>query len=464
MKRNSRRSGSPAILRGKVCLVTGGAQGIGLAVTRALARQGAHVHVAEISPDNPKSATANLDAAGLGPQVTFHHVDVGDRSTYEQCIADVHATGGRLDVLLNNAAFTPWRDVQDMSVEDALMTMRTGYDAMVCGVTAALPLMRAANAGHIVTMGSAAGVIFVKGPSAAYAAANAAINAYTQILSGELATSPVHVMLVRLGPVAVSGQHAPSHRMPRIADFLPVSTPEQVADAIVDGLLTRREIIDVPRYLPAIYRAYALAPGAVRTLASLGSPARRNYADHASRGAAGRPRPGTQALADDLASRVINKIGPARWVGAVTRAVVVPLDTALQEKSLGRLSVGRGLGMTTLLLTTTRARTGQRHLTPLFYVDHAGGYAVVGSNFGLEHHPAWTTDLLTNPAATITTTGQQTPVTARLVNSPEREEIWTKLLNLFAGYQTYSDRSGRKLRIFHLQPTTPPCEGVRNPV
>ncbi|WP_314249802.1 SDR family NAD(P)-dependent oxidoreductase [Streptomyces kutzneri] len=281
VKKNGHRSRTENTLKGKVCLVTGGAQGIGLAITRALAGQGAHVHVAGISEGHLESAAADFKAAGLGAQVTFHQVDVTDRAAYEECITGVHKAHGRLDVLVNNAAFTQWRDVADMSVEDAQLTMRTGYGAMVYAVKTALPLMQAAGGGTIVNMGSSAGVVLVKGPSAAYAAAKAALNAYTQILAAELAASPVHVMLVRPGTVGGTeffGRHVPSPRMPRIADFLPVSSPEYVADAILDGLLTRRNIVDVPGYLAAMYRAYAMAPASFRRLAALGGPARRNYA------------------------------------------------------------------------------------------------------------------------------------------------------------------------------------------
>jgi squalene-hopene/tetraprenyl-beta-curcumene cyclase len=376
VKKNSHRSVTPATLHGAVCLVTGGAQGIGLAVTRALAQHSAHVHVAEICQQSLESAAAELQAAGLGPQVTFHHVDVSDRDAYEHCIADVHAAGGRLDILVNNAAFTRWRDVQDMSVEEAQLTMRTGYDAMVYGVKAVLPLMQAAGGGHIVTMGSAAGVVFVKGPSAAYAAAKAAINAYTQILSGELAASPVHVMLVRPGTVGGTdffGRHVPSHRMPRIADFLPISTPEQVADAIVDGLLHQREIVDVPGYLRTMYRAYALAPRAVRTLASLGGPARRNHTAPATPSPASPPQPGAAMPPVCSAPGTTGRPSGARRLLAaagahpvfvdVMAAVSPPLDRAIHAITAGRSTMFSAI-LPTLMLQTTGRTSGQPRRTP----------------------------------------------------------------------------------------------------
>ncbi|MFJ3582344.1 SDR family NAD(P)-dependent oxidoreductase [Streptomyces sp. NPDC090127] len=457
----SRRTSAPRELEGKVCLVTGGAQGIGLATTKALALRGARVHAAEISPGHVKTGAEYLQAAGLGDRVVFHRVDVTDRNAYEQCVIDVHTAEGRLDVLVNNAAFTQWRDVADMSVEDAQLSMRTGYDAMVYGVKAVLPLMQAASGGTIVNMGSAAGVVFVKGPSAAYAAAKAAINAYTQILAAELAPSPVHVLLVRPGTVVDTdffGRHVPSQRMPRITDFLPVSSPEQIADAIVHGIIKRRAIVDTPGYLPAMYRAYAMAPTAFRNLAALGGNARRNYATPvgSGRAQASRRPAATPSPARGLGFRLMNTIAPAPWAGAVMRTAMVPLDTLLQGRSRGRLSVGRALGVASLLLTTTGAQTGRPRPTPLFYVEYDGGYAVVGSNFGLEHHPGWTANLLKTPTATVSLMSQEVPVTARLLDGPECEQVWHKILaTLSTGYQTYSARSGRHLRIFHLQPTGP---------
>ncbi|MFD6185938.1 SDR family NAD(P)-dependent oxidoreductase [Streptomyces goshikiensis] len=471
VKKNTQRSHTDT-LKGKVCLVTGGAQGIGLAITRALAQQGAHVHVADISAPHIASATVGLDAAGLGARVSFHQVDVTDRAAYEQCITAVHEAGGRLDVLVNNAAFIKWAAVAEMSVEDTQLIMRTGYDATVVGINAVLPLMRAAGGGAIVNMGSAAGVVFVKGPAAAYAASKAAVNAYTQVLAGELTGSPVHVMLVRPGTVGGTeffGRHVSSHLMPRIADFLPVSTPEQVAAAVINGLIHRRETVDVPGYLPAVYRAYAMTPGIFRTLASLGGPARRDFGRPTHRPATRGPqgvaagtdtgadprRPGARAGAAGHGpiERAVHRVGAARWVGALARAALVPLDTAIQQKSTGRFSAGRSLKVPALLLTTTGARTGRPRPTPLFHVEHAGGYAVVGSNFGQAHHPAWTANLLKTPDATVTLAGQKIPVTARLVEGREREEIWNKILTISPGYQAYNDRSGRDLRIFHLQPT-----------
>lgn len=186
-------------MHGRVCLVTGGASGIGWAISCELAAQGAVVHVADMSAEHLLEAQAHADRAGQ--DIAFTELDVVDVAGLRTWIIDVHDRCGRIDVLVNNAAFVRWSDVEEMTVAEAERTMRSGYDAMVHGVEAVLPLMRAAGGGHIVSMGSSVGEVIVKGPSAAYAATKAAIGAYTTILRLELDGSAIAVTLVRPGTV-----------------------------------------------------------------------------------------------------------------------------------------------------------------------------------------------------------------------------------------------------------------------
>ena len=247
-----------------VCLVTGGAQGLGWAISQALADHGATVHACDISEENLARAGQDLASLPWGNRIVLARCDVAEQAQMEGWIAQVYQNTGRIDVLVNNAAFVRWEDVTDMSVEEAVRTMRVGYDGMVYGIKAVLPLMLAAGRGHIVNVGSSAGRIFTGGSSAAYAAVKAAIDGYTQVLQGELRGSPVHAMLVR--PAAIVGtdffrKHVASTRMPRLADFVPYVTPPQVARAIVRGIHDRRPILDIPGYLAGFYLLFTLAPG-----------------------------------------------------------------------------------------------------------------------------------------------------------------------------------------------------------
>lgn len=273
-------TGGARSLAGRVCLVTGGAQGIGWALVRAMAAAGARVYACDHSPHNLACARAESPS---GQTINLRQADVTDRPAIEAWVLDVAEETGRIDVLVNNAAFIRWTEVTEMSVEDAILSMRTGYEGMVHTVKAVLPLMHAGGQGNIVNIGSSVGRIYVAGPSAAYAASKAAIEAYTQILRLELADSPVNVTLVR--PAVVVGtqffsDHVASSALPRIADFSPSSTPDRVAKAVIGGILRNRSAVDIPRSLPLAYLLFAVSPGLVQRIVAIGGPARRDFAHH----------------------------------------------------------------------------------------------------------------------------------------------------------------------------------------
>jgi NAD(P)-dependent dehydrogenase (short-subunit alcohol dehydrogenase family) len=271
---------SHRFLAGQTCLVTGGAQGVGWALCQALADHGATVFACDSSDENLSAASAQLSTQPWASAVHLAQRDVTDRAAFEGWIKDAHAQTGRVDVLINNAAFICWKEVAVMSVEDAERTMRVGYDGMVYGTKAVLPLMQAAGRGHIVNMGSSAGRILTSPVSAAYAATKAAIDAYSQILRLELEGSPIAVTLVR--PAAIAGtdffrKHVRSSQMPRATDFLPHLTPPEVALGIVEVLSDRRPVLDMPDFLPPLYLIHSLAPGLLRWAMKIGGAARRDY-------------------------------------------------------------------------------------------------------------------------------------------------------------------------------------------
>jgi deazaflavin-dependent oxidoreductase (nitroreductase family) len=450
----------PARFAGRVCLVTGGAAGIGWALTRALAAAGAHVHLCDISHDNLDRARADLVGSPLAASVTFTHLDVTDRSALEKWINASYAQHTRIDVLIHNAAYVRFTDVEEMTVEQAQLSMRTGYDALVHAVKAVLPLMRTTGHGHIVAMGSSAGRIFVKGPSAAYAATKAAIEAYTEILRTELAGSDIAVTLVR--PAAVVGTqffavHVPSSRMPRMADFLPPTTPEKVAIAVVKAIVRHQPAVDIPGYLPLFYRAYAMAPELTRKAAAIGGNGRRDYATPhpRSRTALG-PRSAEshdgETRKDNLALRALKKAGAnARFV-AVMATVAPSIDRAAHRVTGGRTLLMPAL-LPSLMLTTTGKITGRPRQVPLLCHDEPGGsFLVVASNFGKSSHPAWSSNLLASSRATVTRSGRSQPVTATLLEGPDKTRAWQHLTQIWPPYETYAQRSGRQMRIFRLTP------------
>ncbi|AKJ02072.1 serine 3-dehydrogenase/hypothetical protein [Archangium gephyra] len=267
-------------LKDQVCLVTGGAQGIGWATARGLVAAGGTVYVCDISEEHLKTASAKAAELPWPERFHFARCDVSDRQQVEAWCAGILEKEGRIDVLVNNAAFVRWETVLDMSVEDVERTMAVGFNAIVYSTRKVLPSMLEKGRGYIVNVGSSAGRVFAGNSSAAYAAVKAAVDGYTQILQSELLGTPVHAMLVRPGTVAGTeffGKHVPSSRMPRLADFVKPLSPDEVAEAILEGIERRRPIVDVPRSLGVFYALFEHAPGVMRWLMRVGGSARSDF-------------------------------------------------------------------------------------------------------------------------------------------------------------------------------------------
>jgi NAD(P)-dependent dehydrogenase (short-subunit alcohol dehydrogenase family) len=267
-------------LSDQVCLVTGGTQGIGWALSQALADHGAQVYACGRTLANLRRAEGALPDLPWGDAIHLLQCDVTNRKALEAWIQAVHVETGRIDVLVNNAAFVRWQDVDSMTVEEALRTMRVSYDGLVVAIKAVLPLMKTAGRGHIVNMGSMTSQIFVPGSSAAYAAAKAAIDAYTLMLQIELENSPVNATLVRLATVAGTDffkKHVPAARMSPLTRFIPALTPTQVARAVVRAIYRKQKILTLPGYMHVLGIIYQIMPGISRRLAKIGGRNERDY-------------------------------------------------------------------------------------------------------------------------------------------------------------------------------------------
>ncbi|MEV4015046.1 nitroreductase family deazaflavin-dependent oxidoreductase [Nonomuraea angiospora] len=141
-----------------------------------------------------------------------------------------------------------------------------------------------------------------------------------------------------------------------------------------------------------------------------------------------------------------------RGFARVAPKIVPPLDRFVNRVTGGRVLMGDQM-IPHLLLTTTGSKSGQQRESPLACLPEDGGtFLVVGSNFGREHHPAWSGNLLKTPQATVTFRGRVIPVTAALLAGADREQAWQALTGFWPLYEGYTERSGRELRVFRLSP------------
>jgi deazaflavin-dependent oxidoreductase (nitroreductase family) len=106
-----------------------------------------------------------------------------------------------------------------------------------------------------------------------------------------------------------------------------------------------------------------------------------------------------------------------------------------------------------IVLTTTGARSGKPRRTPLATIPVDGDLYVVASNFGNESHPAWSYNLMANPAASVVYEGRERQVAATLLDAESKEAVWPKLAEVWPPYDRYAERSRRDLRVFRLSCT-----------
>ena len=267
-------------LAGQVALVTGGAQGIGWGIAQALADYGAQVFVCDIAEEHLAQARAATAVSPWASQIHFSACDVADQAAVEGWVTAVYQQTQRIDILVNNAVYARWDLAERLPAADVEKMMQVGYFGMVYATQAVLPFMRRTGRGHIVTIGSSVGRLYVTPMLAGYSALKAAVDAYVQILQLELAHSPIHVMLVR--PAAVAGtnffrQQVTASKMPRWVDFAPTITPPVIARAVINGLRRRRAVVNVPGYLSLVYALYALMPRLVCWLMRVAGNGRRDY-------------------------------------------------------------------------------------------------------------------------------------------------------------------------------------------
>ncbi|MGW6623817.1 nitroreductase/quinone reductase family protein [Nocardia sp. NPDC055002] len=130
---------------------------------------------------------------------------------------------------------------------------------------------------------------------------------------------------------------------------------------------------------------------------------------------------------------------------------ITPLDRALLERTDAKYTVLGPIGAPVILLTTTGRKSGVARTQPLLYVHDGDTLYVVGSNFGQAHHPAWTGNLLADPAATVAIAGERIPVTATPVTDADKDAIFARFIDITGAYAAYRDRTTRDLRMFALR-------------
>lgn len=140
-------------VEGKVCVVTGGARGLGLAAAEALLAEGAKVLLTDVD-----RAAGEAEARRLGANVRFRQQDVTDAAQWSAVLDEALATWGRLDVVVNNAGVADIVDVEQITLKSWQRTLDINLNGVFLGTQAAIAAMKQ-RGGSIVNIASIEGLV-----------------------------------------------------------------------------------------------------------------------------------------------------------------------------------------------------------------------------------------------------------------------------------------------------------------
>ncbi len=253
-------------LSGKVAFITGGASGIGAALTSKLTDAGAEVWIADRQFEIAEELARRL--ADSGATVHVVELDVRDPAAFERAIADTVQMSGRIDYLFNNAGIGIGGEVDTLSLDDWNDIIDVNLRGVIHGVQAAYPVMIRQRSGHIVNTASMAGLVTTSA-QAGYSATKHAVVALSKTMRVEAASHGVQVSVLCPGvvrtPILSGGEYGRNNSVSRedlvkLGEALRPMDPDTFAEQALRAVLRNQAIIVVPRWWKALWYLERLSP------------------------------------------------------------------------------------------------------------------------------------------------------------------------------------------------------------
>lgn len=228
---------------GKMALVTGGAQGLGEATAKMLAREGAKVTISDINGAGAEAVATEINAThGEGTAFAFQH-DVTDGARWQEVLQAAHDAMGGLNVLVNNAGIGSMASVEDESYETFRKVQAVDVDSIFLGCKYAIPLMRAHGMGSIVNISSIAGIV-ASGNYISYNTAKAAVRHMSKSIAlhcaktgGQIRCNSVHPVFINTpildGVKQMFGEEEGLAKLARQIPLGRVGEPDDIAYAVL---------------------------------------------------------------------------------------------------------------------------------------------------------------------------------------------------------------------------------------
>jgi short-subunit dehydrogenase len=262
---------------GKVALITGASAGIGAALARELAREGADLVLAARREDRLRDLAREIEATGRNAIVVG--CDVTRDGDLERAVAAAVERYGRLDIAIANAGFGVAGRVEDLRLDDFRRQLDTNVFGVLRTFYASLPELRKTR-GQFVVVGSVAGHVPTPATSA-YCMSKFAVRGFAESIHDELAASGVSVTLVSPGFVDSDIRRVDNYG--KVHERAPDPVPawlrmptDRAARTIARAIRRRRREVVVTGHGKALVLMYRHAPWLLRfVIARFGAPKRR---------------------------------------------------------------------------------------------------------------------------------------------------------------------------------------------
>jgi short-subunit dehydrogenase len=243
----------------KLIVITGGTSGIGLALAEELSRRNARIVVLADKADSVSNAVTQL--GGSGGSVHGYVCDIGSAESVAETCANVLATHGVPDIVINNAGFATYRTFEQETPADVERLMSVNFAGAIRVTKGFLDGMIKRRSGHIVNIASISGMLPLT-PNAVYGAAKHGMMGWSRCIAPEVARFGIDVSVVCPGRVKTNFFEHETFRRRLHRKETELTIPmKTVVDATLDAILRRKFVRYVPRYYGFLAWAYhALGP------------------------------------------------------------------------------------------------------------------------------------------------------------------------------------------------------------